>query len=121
MTDAIPRTVSRYLELVEAFPLRPIWDDAQLAAATAVIRTLTDRPEDQLSRDEADYLDVLGDLVLAYEEAEHPILKATQAHILRALMEDRDVTQAQVAPGPGSRPPTCRRSWRAGGPSASRA
>ena len=91
-------TASRYLELVEAFPLRPIRTDEQLSAAIIVMRSLLGV---ELSTDEADYLDVLGDLIRAYELAEHPLPHATQGDILRALLEDRGATQAELAAATG--------------------
>lgn len=60
----------RYLELVEAFPLRPIRDDRALAGAIAAMRPLLgiDR-----SDDEEDYLEVLGGIIKAYEDEHHPM------------------------------------------------
>jgi len=50
-----------YLSLIRPFPLRPIRSDGELDAAVEVIDSLLDR--DDLNGEEADYLDVLGDLV----------------------------------------------------------
>ena len=91
-------TVSRYLELVEAFPLRPIRSDERYNAAIVVMNSLLDIDR---SEDEDDYLDVLGDLIHAYELAEFPEPRATQADILRALLEDKDATQADLATATG--------------------
>ncbi len=96
--DSASRPTSRYMELVEAFPLRPIRTDDQLAAATAVMRSLLGI---ELSVDEADYLDVLGDLIRAYEAEHHPMPQVTQGDILRALLEDRGVSQAELAAATG--------------------
>lgn len=89
---------SRYLELVEAFQLRPIRSDDHHRQAIAVMRSLLGI---ELSTDEADYLDVLGDLIRAFELAEHPQPTATQGDILRAMLEDRGVIQAELAAATG--------------------
>ena len=62
---AAPGGVDRaYLTLIRRFPLRPIRTDTELAAASEMIDELTVR--DDLGSTEADYLDVLGDLVEKY-------------------------------------------------------
>lgn len=85
----------RYLELVRAFPLRPLRTDADLDAAVAVIDALID--QDELSAPEQDYLDVLSDLVEAYEEETVPIKPVGDAEVLRFLIEAKGVTQAEAA------------------------
>lgn len=85
----------RYLELVRLFPLRPIRSDTDLDAAIAVVNSLIDREE--LSPDESDYLEVLGDLVEKYESDKHPLPPVSDADMLRHLMEARDTTQSAVA------------------------
>lgn len=59
-----------YLELVRRFPLRPIRTEEELDAATVVIHSLIDK--EVLTPPEDDYLDVLSDLVIAYEEVHYP-------------------------------------------------
>src|SRR5215217_3612109 len=85
----------RYLELVRRFPLRPLRTDADLDAAVAVIDSLID--QEQLSAPEQDYLDVLSDLVEAYEEEAVPMKPVGDAEILRFLIEAKGATQAQAA------------------------
>lgn len=84
-----------YLELIRRFPLRPIRSDDQLDKATKVIDSLIDRAD--LRADEQDYLDVLGDLVEAYEREQHPIVLVSDAEMLRHLMEAKQVSQSQLA------------------------
>jgi HTH-type transcriptional regulator/antitoxin HigA len=88
-----------YLDLVRAFPLHPLQDDADLDRAIAVIDSLIDRKT--LSRDEEDYLDVLGDLVHKYETKAHPIVPASDADLLRHLLEARGIAQTDVVAGTG--------------------
>lgn len=89
----------RHLELVRRFPLRPLRTDADLDAAVEVIDSLIDR--DELSSPEQDYLDVLSDLVEAYEDEAVPVRRAGDAEVLRFLIEAKGVTQAQAAKGAG--------------------
>jgi HTH-type transcriptional regulator/antitoxin HigA len=91
------KTEDRYLDLVRRFPLRPLRSDVDLDAAVAVIDDLLDRP--QLTPPEQDYLDVLGDLIEAYEAQAVPIPPVGDADLLRFLIEQNGVTQGQVAGG----------------------
>jgi HTH-type transcriptional regulator/antitoxin HigA len=84
-----------YLELVRRFPLRPIRSEEELDRAIAVIDSLIDR--DELSPDEQDYLDILGDIVERYETEHHPLPPVSDAEMLRHLIEARGTTQARVA------------------------
>src|SRR2546423_4637912 len=79
------KSEDRYLDLVRRFPLRPLRSDADLDAAVAVIDGLIDRPT--LTAPEQDYLDVLSDLVEAYEAEMVPIRPVGDAELLRFLIE----------------------------------
>src|SRR5438034_531118 len=71
ITAVYGKTEDRYLDLVRQFPLRPLRSDADLDAAVAAIDGLLDRPK--LTAPERDYLDVLSDLVEAYEAETIPM------------------------------------------------
>lgn len=73
------------LNLIRAFPLRPIRSDAGLEHAISMINCLLDR--DDLGPDDQDYLDVLGDLVEKYESEHYPILPVSDAEMLSRLIE----------------------------------
>ncbi len=88
-----------YLELVRRFPLRPIRSEKELDRAIAVINSLLDR--DRLSAAEADYLDVLGDLVERYESKTHPMKDVSDGAMLRFLIDQRGVKQVEVARATG--------------------
>jgi HTH-type transcriptional regulator / antitoxin HigA len=88
-----------YFRLVRAFPLRPIRTEEGLDRAIEVVNSLLDR--DNLLPVEADYLDVLSDLVERYETEQHPMQDASDADVLEHLIEARGVTQADVARGAG--------------------
>jgi HTH-type transcriptional regulator/antitoxin HigA len=93
------RTEDRYLELIRRFPLRPLRSDADLDAAVAVIDSLIDQPA--LTAPEQDYLDVLSDLVEDYESETIPMRPVGDAGLLRFLIEQKKVTQAETASGSG--------------------
>jgi HTH-type transcriptional regulator / antitoxin HigA len=88
-----------YLTLIRRFPLRPIRTDAELDAASRLIDELADR--DDLSPAELDYLDVLGDLVEKYEDEHVEMPQVSDAVMLRSLMDEKGVRQADVVRGTG--------------------
>jgi HTH-type transcriptional regulator/antitoxin HigA len=88
-----------YLALIRRLPLRPIRTEAELDAASAIIDELTGR--DDLSSTESDYLDVLGDLVEKYEDEHVKLPHVSDAEMLRSLMEEMGVRQADVVRGTG--------------------
>ncbi len=83
-----------YLELVMAFPLASIKSYEQLQEAQKVMDQLLARG--RLDDGEDMYLDALSDLVAAYEDEYFAIEPASDAEMLRHLMEAKGVTQAQL-------------------------
>jgi HTH-type transcriptional regulator/antitoxin HigA len=90
---------ARYLALIRRFPLRPLRSEAELDSAIGVVNSLIDRGE--LAPDEADYLDVLGDLIKKYEAEHHPMPPVSDVDMLRFLIETRGDTLSTVAEGSG--------------------
>jgi HTH-type transcriptional regulator / antitoxin HigA len=84
-----------YLERVVAFPLTSIKSDEHLEEAQKAMDQLL--AGGQLDDGEMVYLDALSDLVAAYEDDHHPIEPASDADMLRHLMEAKNVTQAQLS------------------------
>ena len=84
-----------YLELVMAFPLASIKSDEHLQEAQMVMDRLLAQGE--LDGGQEMYLDALSDLVAAYEDDHHAIEPASDADMLRHLMEAKGVTQAQLS------------------------
>jgi HTH-type transcriptional regulator/antitoxin HigA len=84
-----------YLELVMAFPLASMKSDEHLREAQKVMDQLLARGD--LDYGEEMYLDALSDLVAAYEDEYHPIEPASDAQMLRHLLEAKAVTQAQLS------------------------
>ena len=93
------KTEDRYLDLVRQFPLRPLRTDAELDAAIAVMDGLIDQAKLKVA--EQDYLDVLSDLVEAYEDDAKPMPPVSDANLLRFLIDQKGVTQARVATDAG--------------------
>ncbi len=54
-----------------------------------------------LDSGETQYLDALSDLVAAYEDVHYPIEPASDADMLRHLLEAKGVTQAELHRGTG--------------------
>jgi HTH-type transcriptional regulator/antitoxin HigA len=93
-TQRVTKKLSTYLELVTEFPLVSIRSEAQLDAAQKVMdRLLT---KGKLDAGEEMYLDALSDLVATYEDAHYVIEAASDADMLRHLMEAKGVTQTEV-------------------------
>jgi len=84
-----------YRRLMERFLLRPIQSEPELAQATALADQLFDRAE--LLPEEEQYLDVLCNLIEAYEDEHHPIPDVSAAEMLRYLIDQRGATQQTVS------------------------
>jgi HTH-type transcriptional regulator/antitoxin HigA len=87
-----------YFLLVKQFPLTHIRDDDHLAAASAVIDRLL---QHEIDEGEQEYLNVLTDRVEAYEDAHLPIRDASEADVLRELMNVHGLTQPKLAKAVG--------------------
>jgi len=83
-----------YLELVLAFPLASIKSDKHLEAAQEVMDRLLAKPKRDVG--EEMYLDALSDLVIIYEDEHYSIPPASDAGLLRHLMEAKGATQAAI-------------------------
>jgi HTH-type transcriptional regulator / antitoxin HigA len=84
-----------YLKLVTAFPLASIKSAEQLQEARKVMDQLLAQGE--LKSGEEMYLDALSDLVATYEDEHYAIGPASDAEMLRHLMEAKGVTQSQLS------------------------
>jgi HTH-type transcriptional regulator/antitoxin HigA len=88
-----------YLQLVLAFPLSSIRSDKHLEAAQQVMDRLL--AKGALDDGEETYLDALSDLVGVYEDEHHAIEPASDADMLRHLLDAKGVTQAQLSEAAG--------------------
>ena len=84
-----------YLELILTFPLSSIRSEEHLDEAQKVMDKLL--AKGKLVDGEETYLDALSDLVGVYEDKYHVIEPATDADMLRHLLEANGVTQAQLS------------------------
>ena len=91
------RDNDRYLELVRQFPLCPIRTKRDYAAAIKAMEQLAVRGEDALNKDELDYLDVLTDLVEAYDNEHFPEPdEGTPLDRLTSLLEESAMSTADL-------------------------
>ena len=88
-----------YLELILAFPLSSIRSDEHLEEAQKVMDRLL--AKHKLDDGGETYLDALSDLVGVYEDEHHAIAPASDADMLRHLLEAKGVTQAQLSQDTG--------------------
>ncbi len=85
---------STYIELLQAFPPRPIKSEEDFWATQEIIDDLIDRGE--LTEDEEDYLDVLGTLVYEYEQTQEPIPAVSGLEVLKFMMEQHNLSQKDL-------------------------
>jgi HTH-type transcriptional regulator/antitoxin HigA len=90
-TTRVPDT---YFTFIRQFPLVPIKGEAHLNAAQEMIDRLL---EEDLDEGGQDYLDVLSTLVEGYEKEHHPIPDASEAEVLRLLLESNGLSQKELA------------------------
>ena len=83
-----------YLEQILAFPLASIRSKGHLARAQTVMDRLL--AQGNLDDGESLYLDALSDLVATYEDEHYAIPPASDADMLRHLLEAKGVTQAEL-------------------------
>ena len=88
------KVLDDYLDLVMKFPLASLKSEEQFQDAAVVMDQLL--AKGKLRAGEEMYLDALSDLVAAYEDAHWPIEPASDAQMLRHLMEAKGVTQAEL-------------------------
>jgi len=84
-----------YLELVSAFPLASIKSQKHLEVAQQVMDRLL--ANGRLDQGQAIYLEALSDLVASYEDEHYAIEPASDADMLRHLMEAKGITQTQLS------------------------
>lgn len=83
-----------YLELEMKFPLTSVHSEEEIQAAQEVMDALL--AQGKLSAGKELYLDALSDLVAAYEDEHYRIQPASDAEMLRHLMESRGISQAEL-------------------------
>lgn len=93
---------TKYWELVRRFPLVPLETDEELDAAIDLLNELIDRDQAVgLTKDELDYMNVLGDIVKAFEEVHIPSEPVSDGAMLSFLCDQQQVTPATVSRATG--------------------
>jgi HTH-type transcriptional regulator / antitoxin HigA len=87
-------TVDTYAKLVKKFRLCRIKNDAHLQEAHEMIERLL---QEDLDASGQDYLDVLVDLVDAYEDHRFPMAEVSDVDLLRELMRSNGLSQNGLA------------------------
>jgi antitoxin component HigA of HigAB toxin-antitoxin module len=95
-----------YMKLIRRHSLRPIRTEAEYDAAVKMLNELVVRDERELDRGESDYLDVLTDLVAAYDSKNHQIDTAslTPLELLNFFMDQHQMTRGELGKVLGSAP-----------------
>jgi HTH-type transcriptional regulator / antitoxin HigA len=88
------RVSDTYLKLVKRFPLIHIRDDPHLDEALNVLNELLRHDRDQGMQE---YLDVLTDLIAAYEDEHVALPDVSEADALRELMRSNGLSQMALA------------------------
>ena len=81
---------------------RPIRSDRELERAITRLEDLDERDE-SLSPEERELAELYTSLIEAYEDKRYPVPHAAPHEFLRALLEDRGLSQADIAPLLGGR------------------
>ena len=81
---------------------RPIRSDRELERAITRLEDLDERDE-SLSPEERELAELYTSLIEAYEDKRYPVPRAAPHEFLRALLEDRGLSQADVSPLVGGR------------------
>ena len=77
------------------FPLASIKSEGHLAQAQRVIDRLL--AKGRFNAGEATYLDALSDLVASYEDERHAIAPASDADMLRHLLDAKGISPAELS------------------------
>jgi antitoxin component HigA of HigAB toxin-antitoxin module len=92
-----------YAELIALFPLRPLHDDVDYENALEVAEAMVGRVD--LTVDQADYLDVLADIIQKYEARRYAIsARGTPLGTLRHMLEEQGLSGSDLGRLLGSRP-----------------
>ena len=100
MTTGLTTPNSYYIELITAFPPRPITNEAELIATQNRINSLLDKG--RLTKGDRDYLKVLGMLVYDYEEKHEFMPELKGIELLNALLEESQLQPQDLIPILGS-------------------
>ncbi|MEM9543662.1 MAG: transcriptional regulator [Cyanobacteria bacterium P01_E01_bin.42] len=89
-------TSDRYLELLTTFPPRPITSEEELRETQNRVDRLLDSKE--LTREEKDYLNVLGTLIYEYEQKQDIVPDIYGVELIKSLMEEMGLEKQDIIP-----------------------
>ena len=92
------RVPDTYLRLVKRFPLIHIRDEHHLDEALKLLNELLRQERDNGVQE---YMDVLTDLIAAYEDKHVPMADVSEADVLRELMRSNRLSQMELAKAVG--------------------
>jgi HTH-type transcriptional regulator / antitoxin HigA len=96
MISGLKNKSNTYMELLQLFPPRTISSEAELEMTQEIVDTLLDKNE--LTRDEEDYLDLLGTIIHDYEQRLEPIPDIYGVDLLSILIEENNLRQKDLVP-----------------------
>ncbi len=96
MNAVLRKIESRYEALIELVPLHPIRSGAQYRAALAALNRLLDEGAADERSSLAGLVGTLGNLIAAYEAQHHPLAEASGRDVLRLLMRQHGLRQADL-------------------------
>jgi HTH-type transcriptional regulator / antitoxin HigA len=92
-----------YAELVALFPLRPLHDKVDYDNALEVAEALVGSID--LSEDQADYLDVLADIIQKYESSHYAVGgRDTSLNVLKRMLREQGLSGSDLGRILGNRP-----------------
>ena len=94
---------ANYAQCVALFPLRPLHDEVDYDNALKMAYTLVGLID--LNDDQADYLDVLADIIQKYESQRHAIESSgTPLDALKGMLKEQGMTGSDLGRLLGNRP-----------------
>jgi HTH-type transcriptional regulator / antitoxin HigA len=98
-----PAAATTYRELMAAFPLRPLHDEVDYDNALEAARQLVGLVD--LTEDQADYLDLLTDVIQKYETQHHAIrARVKPLETLRQMLKEKGMNASDLGRLLGHRP-----------------
>jgi len=95
--NEIQRITKRYRALCEMVPLKSITSESGYAAAVDRLNQLLDAGGADPHNELAGLVDALGQMIQAYEQRRHALPDGHPRDVLRYLMEDRGLSQTDLA------------------------
>lgn len=95
--NEMDRIAKRYQALCELVPLKPILRKAEYEAAIEHLNRLLDAGGANPSHPLAGLVELLGEVIHSYEKRQAPIPEAEARDVLRYLMDEHGLKQADLA------------------------